>query len=381
MPGSTCLCNAGWSGSRCEQQAECSGHGSRKSAGSAATSSSSCTCDPGWTGPECDVQAECPDPTCSGHGVCQSTGSCLCGPGYSGLKCELARTGCSLTGCGGHGVCDEVTSKCNCHAGFAGLTCETELWSCPSNCSGHGSCIGGFCACWPSWEGEACDSKQASLATAANATLELLSSLTAEEPDGAAAAKQAQSRTSGSVAGRLLIGREVRGDGSQGTPAPAASVVASASPSTASWIAPSPTQAAAEAAAAAKRAAADVISASDRRDAALPVTAERPVYGALQQILAAGASQSEHVAASSGPPPLDSNPEFPLELAQQPAVDGVLRQSQRKPEAALQRPSLLSQQRESQGTTVVSAPQGSNSGPSGAATLLMSILGARAPGL
>lgn len=29
--------------------------------------------------------------------------------------------------------------------------------SCPKNCSGHGPCVDGFCTCWASWTGEACD--------------------------------------------------------------------------------------------------------------------------------------------------------------------------------------------------------------------------------
>eukprot|EP00929_Paragymnodinium_shiwhaense_P059697 TRINITY_DN29883_c0_g1_i1.p1 TRINITY_DN29883_c0_g1~~TRINITY_DN29883_c0_g1_i1.p1 ORF type:complete len:738 (-),score=126.54 TRINITY_DN29883_c0_g1_i1:50-2263(-) len=221
LTGGTCLCSAGWSGAQCGQQAECSGRGTRK----AGVADRACECDAGWTGNDCELEAECPDPTCSGHGVCQSTGSCLCGPGYSGLACELARTGCSVTGCGANGECDEVTSTCNCKTGYVGLTCETALWHCPSDCSGHGTCMGGFCACWPKWEGDACDHPEASLADAANATLGLLANV-------GASPEESSNVSASQPAAALLYTEQAHGERTGLNLGRAASV----GPSTAAWI-------------------------------------------------------------------------------------------------------------------------------------------------
>lgn len=60
-------------------------------------------------------------------------------------------------------------SLCHCHAGWTGFRCEIEqAKSCPGDCSGHGVCMGGYCACTAPYTGAACD-KTASLV--ANSTV------------------------------------------------------------------------------------------------------------------------------------------------------------------------------------------------------------------
>ncbi|XP_015904894.1 attractin-like protein 1 isoform X2 [Parasteatoda tepidariorum] len=40
---------------------------------------------------------------------------------------------------------------------MSGVNITYSINSCPKNCSGRGPCVDGFCTCWASWTGEACD--------------------------------------------------------------------------------------------------------------------------------------------------------------------------------------------------------------------------------
>ncbi len=75
----TCLCQPGWTGSRCEEklcEPECGPHGN--------CVNGVCECDPNWAGPTCD-SSFC-DPACV-NGNCFE-GSCICYTGWDGPACE-----------------------------------------------------------------------------------------------------------------------------------------------------------------------------------------------------------------------------------------------------------------------------------------------------
>eukprot|EP00164_Ancoracysta_twista_P008589 GFYU01012462.1.p1 GENE.GFYU01012462.1~~GFYU01012462.1.p1 ORF type:complete len:778 (-),score=99.59 GFYU01012462.1:93-2426(-) len=57
--------------------------------------------------------------------------------------------------CSGHGKCVDQ-NDCDCDDGWCGASCE-ELSVCPKNCSGHGRCSCGDCFCLPDWSGDLCD--------------------------------------------------------------------------------------------------------------------------------------------------------------------------------------------------------------------------------
>lgn len=59
----------------------------------------------------------------------------------------------SLTSCSGHGVC-LANGSCKCDLAYTGLKCQMN--TCPSRCSGHGTCIEGVCVCNLGWDGDDC---------------------------------------------------------------------------------------------------------------------------------------------------------------------------------------------------------------------------------
>ena len=62
--------------------------------------------------------------------------------------------GCdSLTSCSGHGVC-LANGSCKCDLAYTGMKCQMN--TCPSRCSGHGTCIDGVCVCNLGWDGDDC---------------------------------------------------------------------------------------------------------------------------------------------------------------------------------------------------------------------------------
>ena len=186
-----------------------------------------CICDEGWKGKNCEIHAsDCEDPTCSGNGEC-SNGKCRCNLGFEGITCErpicpgncvpprgvcldgkcycnenYAGPGCSMqvfdengesllvSGTPTplveppvpedeqlanlckerclHGRCTgEKLQDCSCFHGFNGRFCTME--GCPSNCTGHGTCIAAFvlensqhfaCHCETGWKGNDCSMKR-----------------------------------------------------------------------------------------------------------------------------------------------------------------------------------------------------------------------------
>ena len=163
----------------------CAGHGTCTTSASGAY----CQCEEGYLHADCSFVAYCPM-DCSGHGICRATASathpdqlgvCACYNGYAGSGCEQmthldASVEAGCTGwCSGHGRCvctrplndrhsvvrllggaspsgadrltlteragESQTCSCACDLGFVGGACEEVLEStCPSHCSGHGSC-------------------------------------------------------------------------------------------------------------------------------------------------------------------------------------------------------------------------------------------------
>ncbi|XP_022795137.1 fibrillin-1-like [Stylophora pistillata] len=59
----------------------------------------------------------------------------------------------SLSWCSGHGIC-MVNGSCQCDFYYTGKKCQIN--NCPSQCSGHGTCIDGVCVCNFGWEGYDC---------------------------------------------------------------------------------------------------------------------------------------------------------------------------------------------------------------------------------
>lgn len=87
-----------------------------------------CVCDEGWTGSRCENQA-C-DPRCSLHGQCKN-GTCLCVTGWNGKHCTLE--GCPDE-CSSprQGVCRANFRgewSCDCKDGWEGDDCSVRLES------------------------------------------------------------------------------------------------------------------------------------------------------------------------------------------------------------------------------------------------------------
>eukprot|EP00658_Telonema_sp_P-2_P038496 TRINITY_DN27609_c0_g1_i2.p1 TRINITY_DN27609_c0_g1~~TRINITY_DN27609_c0_g1_i2.p1 ORF type:complete len:262 (+),score=37.49 TRINITY_DN27609_c0_g1_i2:213-998(+) len=153
----------------------CSGHGLCSIA--ADSGESTCVCDEGWRGERCDdcseaaygisCQLACPKSTigavCYGHGTCDSgvygSGKCTCQTGFDAVEscsmCEDGFTGYPTCGtlcgrdsfagkvCSGHGTCrSQPNGTCSCETGFSGTRCEIN---CPVDtagqlCGGNGVC-------------------------------------------------------------------------------------------------------------------------------------------------------------------------------------------------------------------------------------------------
>ena len=85
---------------------------------------SSCVCEAGWRGSRCG-EKDC-DSRCSFHGQCKN-GTCLCVAGWNGLHCTLE--GCP-NGCSNHGSCKANFRgewSCHCHPGWEGPDCGVRL--------------------------------------------------------------------------------------------------------------------------------------------------------------------------------------------------------------------------------------------------------------
>jgi len=166
---STCTCDLGWTGERCEIPAcpkRCSNRG--------ACVDGACKCWSGWKGVDCadrhcprDPRASEPDDECGGyaHGECdRASGRCRCLLGWTGMACERRACLGTPSACSGHGVCLVDArfriATCACESPYSGVACEAA--ACPRNCTDHGWCLqppnrnAGQCTCEPGWRGVDC---------------------------------------------------------------------------------------------------------------------------------------------------------------------------------------------------------------------------------
>ena len=148
-----------------------------------------CACNTGWTGDDCNTPSP---PQQTVRYSCTKDGACIESSGGSFEKNQCVCPTCP-SNCSGNnnGVCDRITGKCACNTGWTGDDCKTRqptpppqtvryactkdgaciessggsfekdqcvCPTCPSNCSGHGTCdrITGKCACNSGWTGQDC---------------------------------------------------------------------------------------------------------------------------------------------------------------------------------------------------------------------------------
>lgn len=98
------------------------------------------------------ASANCPA-SCSGHGTCGVNDKCTCYPNWQSNDCSerkcmyglawadtpsAAETAHAYAECSAKGICDRKSGQCKCLTGYEGQACSRS--SCPSGCSGHGTC-------------------------------------------------------------------------------------------------------------------------------------------------------------------------------------------------------------------------------------------------
>ncbi|XP_062523750.1 adhesive plaque matrix protein 2-like [Corticium candelabrum] len=81
-----------------------------------------CVCNAGYTGDRCESVDRCYGIDCGSHGNC-TDGMCDCDGGYSGNRCETFDV-CYGVSCGSHGTCR--SGACVCNAGYHGDSCQSS---------------------------------------------------------------------------------------------------------------------------------------------------------------------------------------------------------------------------------------------------------------
>ena len=103
-----------------------------------------CACNTGWTGDDCKTRQPSPPPQTVRY-ACTKDGACIESSGGSFEKDQCVCPTCP-SNCSGHGTCDRITGKCACNSGWTGQDCLTA--SVPStnskwNCGNDHVCVPG----------------------------------------------------------------------------------------------------------------------------------------------------------------------------------------------------------------------------------------------
>jgi hypothetical protein len=110
-------------GNACKEFNFCNGHGKCSRNGT------TCLCDDGWGSLNDFSNYRAPD--CSAR-------ICPAGKAWSDLPKINGETAHQLAECSNQGICNRQTGRCECFPGYEGKSCNR--YSCPNNCSGHGTC-------------------------------------------------------------------------------------------------------------------------------------------------------------------------------------------------------------------------------------------------
>ena len=169
--GNRCICDPNWSGdqcsvSSCQQLQGCLGETSMPlrarvrvtvvffSGNGNCTTNGTCDCLPGWKGSNCGLPSCLAVDDCSGNGRCFAPNLCVCDVGFTGTNCSELMTCPPVLDCNSNGVCVDETT-CLCYNGFTGLTCAFPI--CSGGCSNQGRCVSpDFCQCNRGWNGSSC---------------------------------------------------------------------------------------------------------------------------------------------------------------------------------------------------------------------------------
>ena len=152
-PEGIAYCARGWSGPACTRRVLLvnsstshwlppSTHGRRATAELSASL---------FSGPHLgeDNHSHCPG-GCGANGICVLADSRRHTPAETSPPPLLQRPGSNPS--------SELTYHCYCADGWHGAHCQNRFnYSCPFNCSNHGTCVDGRCKCAPGFSGDACD--------------------------------------------------------------------------------------------------------------------------------------------------------------------------------------------------------------------------------
>jgi hypothetical protein len=127
-------------------------------------------CGLGFAGLQCGEVITCEaNNYCHGHGICKRGGACVCDPGWKGSSCNEAYC---PSDCSGHGTCMSDGRGCLCDSGFSGTICNKVSCLGGGNCTGHGACLeGGICQCDKGYLGGGCDQVNVALKCSNHGTI------------------------------------------------------------------------------------------------------------------------------------------------------------------------------------------------------------------
>ncbi|WAQ95255.1 FBP1-like protein [Mya arenaria] len=166
----TCLCAAGFLGSRCQYSVDdCVNNNCQNGAVCEdGYLGFTCECLAGYEGNQCETNTDdCPGLCNSTQGTCQDLVNgydCVCEAGYQGSNCELEIDECLSYPCTHGADCEDMVNdySCMCEEGWTGKNCDTEIDHCKSRtCQNSGQCFNlpesSFCRCEGGALGENCE--------------------------------------------------------------------------------------------------------------------------------------------------------------------------------------------------------------------------------